>query len=128
MKLALSNCNGNIWLFINHDIFTYVLRDTVQKLNVQLHDQNKALNFVVTVVYAKCSTNKRLTLWDDIYQVAATMPTPWLIGGDFNFVLKSKEKIGGLPVFDVEDFETYISSCDLTEIPFKGSPISLVEW
>lgn len=46
MKLALSNCNGKIWLFINHDIITYVLKDTDQQLTVQLQDQKQALNFV----------------------------------------------------------------------------------
>ncbi|WMV19930.1 hypothetical protein MTR67_013315 [Solanum verrucosum] len=37
---------------------------------------------------------------------------------------KKQEKIGGLPVLaaDYEDFETWISSCDLQEVNFKGSP------
>lgn len=51
------------------------------------------------------------------------MSIPWLIGGNFNIVLNLEEKIRGLPVIDAdhEDFETCISSCDLSEIPFKES-------
>ncbi|WMV32127.1 hypothetical protein MTR67_025512 [Solanum verrucosum] len=58
--------------------------------------------------------------------MAAGMDNPWLIGGDFNVVLNSEEKIGGLPVNDVdcEDLGNCISSSDLTEVQFKGSPFT----
>ncbi|XP_060177818.1 uncharacterized protein LOC132607752 [Lycium barbarum] len=51
------------------------------------------------------------------------MAFPWLIGGDFNVILNEKEKIGGLPVSpqEYEDFAFCMNSCELHEIPFKGS-------
>ncbi|KAG5595919.1 hypothetical protein H5410_037151 [Solanum commersonii] len=77
-------------------------------------------------VCAKCNANKRLRLWEDIYQVATDMSRPWILEGDFNVVLNSEEKIGGLPVLDAdhEDFENCISFCDLVDIPFKSSPFT----
>lgn len=41
-------------------------------------------------------------------------------------MLNEEEKIGGLPVIDVdhEDFENCIFSCDLNKIQFKGSPFT----
>ncbi|KAH0706068.1 hypothetical protein KY285_010599 [Solanum tuberosum] len=72
---------------------------------------------------SKTTYSQRHVLWDDIYQLAIGMHDPWFIGGDFNVVLNAEEKIGGLPVIaaDYDDFENCISSCDLTEVKFKGS-------
>ncbi|XP_059289345.1 uncharacterized protein LOC132042852 [Lycium ferocissimum] len=54
------------------------------------------------------------------------MASPWLIGGDFNVILNEEEKIGGLPVFpqEYEDFAFCLHSCELHEMPFKGSPFT----
>lgn len=51
---------------------------------------------------------------EDIYQ------NPQLTRGVYNIVLNVEEKIGGLIVTDsdYEEFENYISSCDLTKIQF----------
>jgi len=53
--------------------------------------------------------------------VAAGMNIPWIVGGDFNVVLNTEEKIGGLPMVDVdhEEFECCISACELKEVQFK---------
>lgn len=42
-------------------------------------------------------------------------------------ILNGEEKIGGLPVVNVDsdDFKTCIESCDLIQIPYKGS---LLTW
>lgn len=51
------------------------------------------------------------------------MNQPWIIGGDFNVVLNSEENLGGLPVIDADtdDFRSFIESCDLDQMNFKGS-------
>ncbi|KAG5616344.1 hypothetical protein H5410_016168 [Solanum commersonii] len=104
MPLATSNCNGKTWFFTNRDFTTTVIKDTEQQLTLQLHHHIYIHNLFVTLVYA----------------------TPRVIGGDFNVVLNTKEKIGGLPESDAdhEDFEYCISSCDLNEIQFRGNPFT----
>ncbi|KAH0702280.1 hypothetical protein KY285_016558 [Solanum tuberosum] len=54
------------------------------------------------------------------------MGLPWIISGDFNVVLNADEKLGGLVVqpTDVDDFASCIGDCDLTEVPFRGSPFT----
>lgn len=44
-------------------------------------------------------------------------------GGNFNVILDEREKLGGLPVTQMEtaDFAQCISNCALTELPFSGS-------
>jgi len=36
MPIAVSNCNGKIWLFINHDIDMNVVKDEEQQITVEL--------------------------------------------------------------------------------------------
>lgn len=46
-----------------------------------------------------------------------------MVGGDFNTITDESEKMGGLPVsqIEVEDFVQCISSCAFNEIKFSGS-------
>ncbi|KAG5568398.1 hypothetical protein H5410_064588, partial [Solanum commersonii] len=103
-----------------------VIKDSEQQFTLLLKHHIHAQSFFVTLIYAKCREEERLMIWEDMYQLALGMDIPWLIEGDFNIILNSEEKIGGLPVLDSEheDFENYISSCDLEEIHFKGSPFT----
>ncbi|KAK1302793.1 hypothetical protein QJS10_CPB12g00475 [Acorus calamus] len=52
--------------------------------------------FFVTAVYASNSTTDRQSLWADLVSLASySIGLPWLIGGDFNEVRYSSEKMGG---------------------------------
>lgn len=81
---------------------------------------------ITTLVYAKCDNNDRLLLWEDIYQLDNKMPSPWLVGGDFNMVMNEEEKIGGIPITitNTEDFVTCVNSLALHDVGFKGSPFT----
>ncbi|XP_060210576.1 uncharacterized protein LOC132637514 [Lycium barbarum] len=81
---------------------------------------------VVIIVYAKCSEVERMQLWDSLYLLASNMTSPWLLGGDFNDILNEEVKIGGLLVLpqEYEDFAFCLNSCELHEMPFKGSPFT----
>lgn len=48
---------------------------------------------------------------------------PWLVGGDFNVIFDDSEKLGGLPVTQMEttDFAQCMNNSALTEFPFTGS-------
>lgn len=51
--------------------------------------------FMVTSVYARCSTEERLELLEEI-ETLDFVRCPWMVGGDFNVILNEKEKLGGL--------------------------------
>ncbi|XP_059315388.1 uncharacterized protein LOC132065996 [Lycium ferocissimum] len=126
MPYANFNCNGKIWFFVQHNVEVELLLDTEQSITVKLKFQEWNRDMVVTMVYAKCSKVERLQLWDSLYFLSGNMTSPWLIGGDFNVILNEEEKIGGLPVFpqEYEDFTFCLNSCELHEMPFKGSPFT----
>ncbi|KAK4733875.1 hypothetical protein R3W88_008136 [Solanum pinnatisectum] len=64
------------------------------------------------MIYAKCSVEERIELWNDLYFISDHYSEPWIVGGDFNVILGSDEKIGGLPVYiqGYEDFAFCINS------------------
>ncbi|XP_060210626.1 uncharacterized protein LOC132637573 [Lycium barbarum] len=126
MPYAGSNCNGKIWFFVQHNVDVEILLDTEQSITVKLQFQDYSKDMVVTMVYAKCSEVERLQLWDNLYLLASNMTSPWLVGGDFNVLLNEEEKIGGQLVLpqEYEDFAFCLNSCELHEIPFKGSPFT----
>ncbi|XP_060194894.1 uncharacterized protein LOC132624080 [Lycium barbarum] len=126
MPYANSNCNGKIWFFVQHNVDVEVLLDTEQSITVKLNFQDLNKDMVVTMVYAKCSEVERLQLWDSLYLLTSSMASPWMMGGDFIVIMNEEEKIGGLPVLPhkYEDFAFCLNSCELYEIPFKGSPFT----
>ncbi|KAK4737150.1 hypothetical protein R3W88_000847 [Solanum pinnatisectum] len=63
-------------------------------------------------VINQCDSNLRLNLWEELYSISIGMDRPWLIGG----VL--------VDTADIDDFKTCIEFCDLSQVPFKGSPFT----
>ncbi|KAH0673683.1 hypothetical protein KY284_006574 [Solanum tuberosum] len=77
----------------------------------------------MTAVYARCSAIERLELWEDLENVVEGNHLPWVVGGDFNVIRNEEEKLGGLPVSNLEtiDFEQCLNSYALEELKFTGS-------
>ncbi|KAK4726805.1 hypothetical protein R3W88_031722 [Solanum pinnatisectum] len=122
MQYVNYNANGKIWVFINSNIHVDVISNTRQQLSLllTLEDGNQVVFYVV---YAKCTANERIRLWDNLYYISHNFSLPWMVGGDFYPVLSEEEKIGGLIVYpqEYENFAFFISSCDLTDLNFSGS-------
>ncbi|XP_060202843.1 uncharacterized protein LOC132631262 [Lycium barbarum] len=59
-----------------------------------------------------------------MYQIASSLNFPWMIGGYFNVILSDEKKLGGAPVTlnETEDFAFCVTSCELFDMGFKGSP------
>lgn len=49
----------------------------------------------ITAVYAKCKSHTRKDLWCALEQDNQNVDIPWCIGGDFNVILDTNEKLGG---------------------------------
>ncbi|XP_075080450.1 uncharacterized protein LOC107802319 [Nicotiana tabacum] len=96
MEAAISNVNVKIWLFFDSVVEWDILIDTEQQMTIRVYHQD----LVIGVAMAS--------------------------RGDFNVVLREKEKIGGLPVYpsEYEDFAFYVNSCGLFDLGYKGSPFT----
>ncbi|XP_019230596.1 PREDICTED: uncharacterized protein LOC109211515 [Nicotiana attenuata] len=120
---AIANVSNKIWVFIDEVFDVTIIYDMVQQLTLRLFHTETHVEFILTLVYAKCDPIERIELWDSLYYLARDMTTPWLVGGDFNVISDEEEKFGGLPVSlnEIDDFRHCINTCNLTDLGFKGS-------
>ncbi|XP_075092317.1 uncharacterized protein LOC142172567 [Nicotiana tabacum] len=95
----------------------------VQQLTLRLFHTESHVEFVLTLIYAKCDAIERIELWDSLYAMARDMDASWLVGGDFNVIWDEEEKFGGLPVSlnKIDDFRHCINTCNLFDLGFKGN-------
>ncbi|KAK6803136.1 hypothetical protein RDI58_000920 [Solanum bulbocastanum] len=90
------------------------------------HDRGEKLqrwNRKAKMGVEKCNSLDKLELWEDLEEQLCNANATWLVGGDFNVIRDSLEKLGGLVVTQNEtmDFAQFISSCALTKLKFTGS-------
>nr|XP_016513341.1 PREDICTED: uncharacterized protein LOC107830328 [Nicotiana tabacum] len=120
---AISNVSNKIWAFIDAVFEVTVMYNMVQQLSLRLFHTESHVEFVLTLIYAKCDAIERIELWDSLYEMARNMDQAWLVGGDFNVIWDEEEKFGGLPVSlnEIDDFRHCINTCNLFDLGFKGS-------
>ena len=73
-------------------------------------------------LYAPNNIKERSKFWEYILTVQASLPFPWCIGGDFNTVLASSERIGGpCNPNSLHNFREFILRARVIDIPMRGS-------
>lgn len=79
-------------------------------------------DFIITTVYARCSSLERLELWGEMEYIANNNNLPRIVGGDLNDILAEEEKQVGLSFTQSEatDFSLCINNCTLNEVSFFG--------
>lgn len=108
---------------MQENIHIGIISNIEQQLTLQLTLSDGQI-LMSTLVYAKCSAQERLQLWETIYSVGYNLNLPWLVGGDSNVVLSDEDKIGCLLIYshDYEDISVCINSCELFDSDVKESP------
>ncbi|EOY17514.1 Uncharacterized protein TCM_042330 [Theobroma cacao] len=101
----------------------YVIFDHPQCLHVRLTSPWLETPFFVTIVYAKCTRSERTLLWDCLRRLADDIEVPWLVGGDFNVILKREERLYGSAPHEgaMEDFASTLLDCGLLDGGFEGN-------
>ncbi|XP_070009705.1 uncharacterized protein [Nicotiana sylvestris] len=120
---ACSNVSNKIWAFIDEVFEVTVMYNMVEQLTLRLFHTESHVEFVLTLIYAKCDAIEMIELWDSLYEMARDMDAPWLVGGDFNVIWDEEEKFGGLPVSlnEIDDFRHCVNTCNIFDLGFKGS-------
>ncbi|XP_075091723.1 uncharacterized protein LOC142171904 [Nicotiana tabacum] len=79
--------------------------------------------FFLSAIYASNTLSDGIKLWDHLVDIAFVFKGGWLVGGDFNEVLKSKDKFGGnsISAIRANHFWNRINKCNLFDLGFKGS-------
>ncbi|XP_062088346.1 uncharacterized protein LOC133794920 [Humulus lupulus] len=78
--------------------------------------------FSITIVYGFNEDNKRKQLWEDLKEVSAQVQGPWLLVGDFNDILFSKERVGRRSTkAPTQEFRDCVDYCQLEDLKFSGA-------
>lgn len=62
----MTNTLGKIRALCDGVVQCTVVRDEDQKLTLKLYNQETGIGVVVTLIYAKCTQQERLALWEII--------------------------------------------------------------
>ena len=79
--------------------------------------------FFLTIVYGSPQSKYRKELWRELGIIYDTMCNPWVVGGDFNAILKKEEKMGGLnaKIHSCKKFGSWVQDCNMNDMGFVGS-------
>ncbi|KAL5779912.1 hypothetical protein ACOSQ2_010649 [Xanthoceras sorbifolium] len=81
-----------------------------------------------TGFYGEPNQNLRLHSWELLRRLKSLSGLPWLVGGDFNEILRDEEKSGGKGRSSrlMSQFKNVIDDCNLLDLGFNGHPFTWV--
>lgn len=126
MKFGLPNYTNNssenrkIWIFWNDSISVEIFSSFNQCCNLKC--SRGRLSWLASIVYAKCIL-LRSELWESLFSFGGSLSLPWLVGGDFNTVVSTKEMVGFSHVDSrsMEEFSRFILESGLQDVGFSVS-------
>uniref|UniRef100_A0A2N9IFC0 CCHC-type domain-containing protein n=1 Tax=Fagus sylvatica TaxID=28930 RepID=A0A2N9IFC0_FAGSY len=114
---------GGLWLLWNSAVVDVsVLAATEQEIHAVVKVRSSNFSWLLSAIYASPRFLERKVLWDNLSQVASLHNLPWLLAGDFNEVLSSEDKFGGLPVNlrRSQLFSNCLNNCGMMDLGFHG--------
>ncbi|XP_041999996.1 uncharacterized protein LOC121749495 [Salvia splendens] len=124
MNFKAANSNGKIWFFVEEGADFEVVDDSDQIIHGKYLCPWLPCSIMVSAVYAKCTRGERVALWDKMREISVnTEGMPWVIGGDFNTILSTRDRAGSDTNRQTEmiDFAEAIEDCRLLDPGYDGS-------
>ncbi|XP_074301562.1 uncharacterized protein LOC141632962 [Silene latifolia] len=115
---------GRIWLIWDPNAFEVEVYDvTVQSIHTKVLDKARRKLFWFTVVFGLNKQAERIPLWDSLRHYCKNVRGPWLVGGDFNAIMASNERIGEAIITHVEmaPLAQVVQDCQLEDLEARGS-------
>ncbi|XP_074266666.1 uncharacterized protein LOC141589945 [Silene latifolia] len=114
---------GRVWVLWNPSLFyVHFVHYSAQSIHMKVTEISSKFNFFCTMVYAFNDTTDTKSLWHDLCSFADSIHDPWILCGDFNCVLKSSERLGGLSSDEeMKDFHDCLDYCQMMDSPAAGS-------
>ncbi|XP_075083424.1 uncharacterized protein LOC142167164 [Nicotiana tabacum] len=81
------------------------------------------LSWLFSAIYASNYLEDRKTIWKNLINISNSINDSWFVGGDFNEVLKAKDKFGGNYInTNISNlFWNCINQCRIVDLGYKGS-------
>ncbi|KAL0792033.1 hypothetical protein Bca101_008279 [Brassica carinata] len=115
---------GGLGLFWKKDLNLQILESCPNVIDTVVEFEGK--RFYSSFIYGNTDKTLRKQLWEKLLKLAETRDEAWFITGDFNDILCSDEKDGGVerPEGSFSDFRTFFSEGDLFDLQHTGDPLS----
>ncbi|XP_015060282.1 uncharacterized protein LOC107006173 [Solanum pennellii] len=116
--------NGRIWLIWDDNWYEIkMINSSAQLLHCQVNERSKDYQFILTVVYGFNTVEQRKSLWQEMNAMSKGISQPWLIVGDFNAILSTKDRLDGVPVTnnEIKDFGDCVRDMGITELQWTGN-------
>lgn len=123
LKFISANSRGvlhpNLWIFYATHLNPSVISISDQQVTLSL--SLNGFNCSFSIVYASTSYVRRRNLWKSLLDL--NISTPWYCLGDFNAVVSTHEKQGGLAPLPTSctKFRTFSNAAALVHLPNCGS-------
>ena len=79
-------------------------------------------SFWLTSVYGPNISNLRKDLWEELQDLFGLTFLRWCVGGDFNVIRRSSEKLGGSRVTpSMRSFDEFITESELIDPPLNNA-------
>ncbi|RVW33074.1 putative ribonuclease H protein [Vitis vinifera] len=76
----------------------------------------------LSAVYGPNNSALRKDFWVELSDIAGLASPRWCVGGDFNVIRRSSEKLGGSRLTpSMKDFDDFISDCELIDLPLRSA-------
>ncbi|WKA03336.1 hypothetical protein VitviT2T_021451 [Vitis vinifera] len=76
----------------------------------------------ISAVYGPNSPSLRKDFWVELFDIYGLTYTLWCVGGDFNVIRRSSEKMGGSSLTpSMRDFDSFIRECELLDPPLRNA-------
>ena len=114
--------SGGLALFWDNSVHVSSIASTGNYINVSVLFTAEAFSCNVSWMYGTPSVNQKNTFWRSLYSSFCSRLVPWICLGDFNEILWSHEKWGGLPQprWRINLFQEFVSRAELRDLLFQG--------
>ena len=76
----------------------------------------------ISAVYGPNSPSLRKDFWVELFDIYGLTYPLWCVGGDFNVIRRSSEKMGGSSLTpSMRDFDSFIRECKLLDPPLRNA-------
>ncbi|KAL4362736.1 hypothetical protein GQ457_04G010410 [Hibiscus cannabinus] len=121
-RVEASRFSGGIWLQWKDFISIDIMAISNQFIHTAYSDARSDFKCIITFVYASPNVRRCHVLWDQLEALNPGSDIPWVLGGDFNSIISSTERVGGsLRRSGVcRRFRDFILQLNLTDLGCEG--------
>ncbi|XP_008221396.1 PREDICTED: uncharacterized protein LOC103321374 [Prunus mume] len=109
-----------LWLLWNaNKVNVEIIGTSDQTISAYVSWYGRSL-WIFTGIYANPCSTKRAKLWEYLNFVANCHQMSWLIAGDFNDMIKTNDKMGGIPLHRLKGFKKWFDENNMIDLGYSG--------